>query len=114
MADPNKPGSATDLSEPPATITGMTGGHHTPRQHTRNLPLSQRPTTSDPDPEHEPDAATPSSGDGCEPKPCWIHVGDQPIPGHVLAWQRTPDGTWTALVITHLPATHITPRPPDQ
>ena len=87
----------------------MAGGHHTPRQHTRNLPLAQRPTTS-PQPKPEPDAATGPEADGCEPKPCWIHVGDQSIPGHVLTWQRTPGGTWTALVIPHLPAGRVTPR----
>lgn len=84
----------------------MAGGQHTPRQRTRNLPLSQR-TTSGPD----PDAATSPEADASGPKPCWIHAGDQPIPGHVLAWQRNPDGTWTALVVVDLPASRITPRP---
>ena len=96
------PGS---LSEPRSSITGMAGGHHTPRQQARGLPLSQRTQ-----PAGSPDATTDPDPDSVDPKPCWIAPGDQPTPGTVLTWQRNPDGTWTALVITRLPASRITPR----
>ncbi len=83
----------------------MAGGHHTPRQQARGLPLSQRTQ-----PAGNPDATTAPDPDSVEPKPCWIAPTDQPTPGTVLTWQRNPDGTWTALVLMRLPAARITPR----
>lgn len=79
------------LLEPRGSITGMAGGHHTPRQQARGLPLSQR---------------TQPAGNPTAPDPDSV----EPSPGTVLNWQRNPDGTWTALVITRLPASRITPR----
>jgi len=89
----------------------MAGGHHTPRQQARGLPLSQR-TQPAGNPGAGADAATAPAPDpdSVEPKPCWIAPSDQPTPGTVLTWQRNPDGTWTALVVLSLPASRTTPR----
>lgn len=81
----------------------MAGGFHTHDQLRRGLPLAERTQRQ---PAAEPDAPP------VQPRPCWL-TADSRLPGHVLAWQRDHDGSWTAVVVVCVPAQAVQPRDSD-
>ncbi len=93
--------NAGRVSEGCSTLLAMPGGFHTHHQLDRGLTLGHRTDTASPSEQPTPDAG---------PRPCWITpTNDEPIPGHVVAWQHQPDG-WQATIVLTLSADQVHPR----
>lgn len=77
----------------------MPGGFHSPEQLRRGLSLGDRAQHGHVD----------DSESAPELRPCWLTVSG-PQPGHVLAWQASPNGTWQAVVVLTVDADRVRPR----
>lgn len=75
----------------------MPGGFHSPEQLRRGLSLADRTGQAE------------VAADEPELRPCWLNA-TATQPGHVLAWQPGPNGTWRAVVVVTVDADDVRPR----